>query len=293
MATKRKVVEKRPAGGGFDVAEFEGEVGKDPDAALLELCQAPRLGAAAEALFASGIKAAVEAGANPNSRIKAPAGGWRGIPVALLAHRGRWQSLKAILKLGANPDAGSSICDHAYARAAENAAPSRVGAEDALRCLDVLVDAGCDPNLPMRSGCLPLTTALANEQVELAGKLLAAGADPNGVDPVFGSPLTTIFSLRWAWAASEKRALDALRAAGADPARAKAPSVEAWDPPKGARGLEGGELLGALLAAGRTVDKAWRSECRAWLAAEAQRAEVAEAANAGKPVSADKRRPGL
>jgi ankyrin repeat protein len=78
--------------------------------------------------------------------------------------------------------------------------------------LEMLLQAGADPLIPLRGGLTPLHLAAAQGEPARVARLLAAGADPNAASALLHTPLHE------AAAAGRGANMDLLLAAGADPA---------------------------------------------------------------------------
>lgn len=151
---------------------------------------------------------------------------------------GRPESARALLSLGADPDADLG-----------GITPLGVAAlERRSDCAKALLEAGADPNLAPEHS-FPLLIATAKSDIETAREILERAADPNARDKRGQTPL------HYAASAGDAQICRLLLAFGADP---NAPGLEGETPlhvsrPEAIRDLlESGASLSALDARGRT-----------------------------------------
>lgn len=206
---------------------------------------------------AAGVRTLLEGGASPD----APnAQGERPLVVAAGEHR--LEVVRVLLELGANPNlpdgSGDAPLDralghHAILRAllAAGADPNRAGdaplvyiAAKHPRALAALLDRGADPNA--RTASFETALSFVSDWGHLASAeiLLAAGADPNHLDPETGRT-----PLHYAAENGRVEILERLLAAGGDPT---VRGEDAWTP------LEAALVRGHVEAALVLVDRAPR-----------------------------------
>jgi ankyrin repeat protein len=115
-----------------------------------------------------------------------------GTPLAIAAHQGNIEQIRALLASGANPneyDASNQTALHWAARGGHGLGPHFCHGEAVGRAdvISVLVDGGADVNAVDRRGAIPggssgwtpLHVALHHEQFNTAARLLERGANPN------------------------------------------------------------------------------------------------------------------
>lgn len=173
---------------------------------------------------ADAVRALIAAGASPNALD--PAGD---LPLVVAARRQRPEVVRALLDLGADPNLADGTGRFAVEEGLHHQAILRTllraGADPNVgdppliylaakhtRLLAPLLEHGADPNRCTRRGETALTFAADWGHLDALEILLAAGADPNQVDPESGNT-----ALLYAVSEGREEAVRLLLDAGADP----------------------------------------------------------------------------